>query len=302
MLPADHAERMERAKLALEGLSVGDAFGAQFFLPANARLLFGPKRKAPPGEWTWTDDTMMALSIHDVLDLEGGIDRDKLARLFAGRFVADYFRGYGPGAIRILNKIDQGTPWRVAAGEEFGGQGSLGNGSAMRVAPVAGYFADDLGRVVEQATRSAEVTHAHAEGIAGGIAAAVAGAAAWRLRDADDPEACRCELFEAVLAHTPAGDTRRGVEQAYKLAPERTPDEAATILGNGSRVTCPDTVPFCVWVAGRHLHNYADALWTTIRAGGDIDTTGAIVGGIVALAAGWEGIPEEWRERRERLP
>jgi ADP-ribosylglycohydrolase len=72
-------------------------------------------------------------------------------------------------------------------------------------------------------------------------------------------------------------------------------------LGNGSRITCQDTVPFCLWAAARHLDDYEAALVTTIRAGGDIDTNCAIVGGIVSLAVGRDGIPSDWIADREEL-
>lgn len=49
----------------------------------------------------------------------------------------------------------------------FYGQGSYGNGAAMRVAPLGAYFADDLALATQQARLSAEVTHAHAEGLIG---------------------------------------------------------------------------------------------------------------------------------------
>ena len=58
------------------------------------------------------------------------------------------------------------------------------------------------------------------------------------------------------------------------------------MLGNGSRITAPDTVPFALWCAARHIDDYAEALWTTVSAGGDNDTNCAIVGGIVVLANG----------------
>ena len=58
-------------------------------------------------------------------------------------------------------------------------------------------------------------------------------------------------------------------------------------------------MPFCLWVAARHLDDYQAALVTAIRASGDIDTNAAIVGGIVALATGPDGIPEDWRSDRE---
>jgi ADP-ribosylglycohydrolase len=71
-------------------------------------------------------------------------------------------------------------------------------------------------------------------------------------------------------------------------------------VGSGSDCTCQDTVPFCVWIAAHHLHDYEAALWETVLGLGDIDTTCAIVGGIVALSA--PAIPEAWSAAREPLP
>jgi ADP-ribosylglycohydrolase len=51
-----------------------------------------------------------------------------------------------------------------------------------------------------------------------------------------------------------------------------------------------------------HLADFAEALWACGSAGGDIDTTCAMVGGIVVGAVGVAGIPAEWRAARERLP
>jgi ADP-ribosylglycohydrolase len=61
-------------------------------------------------------------------------------------------------------------------------------------------------------------------------------------------------------------------------------------------------VPFTLWSAANHLDDYAAALKQTIIAGGDCDTNAAIVGGIVALSAGRENIPAEWRQHKEPLP
>ncbi|HEY8503711.1 MAG TPA: ADP-ribosylglycohydrolase family protein [Gemmataceae bacterium] len=300
-LPADHADRLGRLRLALEGLSVGDAFGGQFFIPANRKYLFGPRREAPPPPWGYTDDTEMALGIAEVLARSGSVEQDELARNFARRYHLNSYRGYGPGMHRLLPELALGKSWRDEARKLFGGTGSFGNGGAMRVAPVAGYFADDLARAAAEAARSAEVTHCHPEGVAGAVAVAVAGAFAWQARQRREEEAARRELFGAVLAHTPPGETREGIERAAGLDPAEPIDAAVRLLGNGSRVTAADTVPFCLWCAARHLHQFSEALWTAVRAGGDIDTTGAIIGGIVALAVGEEGIPAEWVAAREEL-
>ena len=195
----------------------------------------------------------------------------------------------------------RGEPWQKVSPAAFSGQGSLGNGAAMRVAPIGAYFAENLDKVVEQARLSAEITHAHPEGIAGGIAIAVATAYAWQIRHKVEDEAKRRELFDAVLWHTPRGTTYRGIDHAATLPLDVTIDTAVSLLGNGSGVTAPDTVPFCLWCAVRHLHNYAEALWSTVHAGGDLDTNAAIVGGIVAMAGEPQSIPQPWLQAREAL-
>ncbi len=298
MLPADHAERMARARLSLEGLSIGDAFGEQFFYHSNVAILFR-HRAVPSGRLDWTDDTMMALSIVDELDAHGGIDPDSLAGRFRERFVADPRRGYGPGFIDMMERVIEGEDWSSVIGGAFGGTGSFGNGSAMRIAPLGAYFADDPGALVEQARLSATVTHAHPEGQAGAIATAVAAAEAWKLRDGEPASA---RLIEAALDLTPDSEVRAGLTRAAALPPDRPVDAAAVQLGSGMRVSCQDTVPFCLWCASRHLHSFDDALWNTVLGHGDVDTTCAIVGGIVALAVGAGGIDPDWLAHRQPLP
>src|SRR4051812_16163861 len=103
--PPDHAARMGRARLALDGLSVGDALGQTCFHPDNyGALLADPRATARP-PWPWTDDTAMALGIYKVLDRHGRVDQDDLARRFASRWQADPMRGYGAGAHRLLSQI-----------------------------------------------------------------------------------------------------------------------------------------------------------------------------------------------------
>ena len=298
-LPPDHDARMDRVHLALDGLSVGDALGEHSFNP-NAFSFLYPQRQAPGGPWRYTDDTEMALGIAEVLRRHGRVDPDDLAAVFARRYFVNPRRGYGPGMHALLPEIARGADWRVVAGELFHGTGSMGNGGAMRATPVGAYFADDLDAVVREARASAEVTHAHPDGQAGAIAVAVAAACAWQARTGQR-SASVPDLLDAVLAHTPEGPTRDGLRAARALPAAVPAEEAATELGNGSRVIAADTVPFTVWCAFRYLDDYEEAVWTTIGERGDIDTNCAIVGGIVALGAGPDAIPADWLEAREPL-
>ncbi|MCO6009970.1 ADP-ribosylglycohydrolase family protein [Actinoallomurus purpureus] len=275
---------------SLAGLSVGDAFGAQFFAAENRRLLLD-ETAVPPAPWPWTDDTEMACNLVDVLQRHGEVDRDALAAAFADRY--DPYRGYGPGTVVLLRALRDGASWRTVSPAQFGGHGSMGNGAAMRAAPLGAYYPGDLERVALEAAASAVVTHAHPEGIAGAVAVAIAASYVAR-GDADG-------LMDAVLAHTPPGAVHDGVRRAAGLL-DRTREEAAYELGNGSRVLAHDTVPFCLWVAARHLTDYERAVRTCVAVGGDIDTTAAITGGIVAAHTGAGGIPEPWLAAREPLP
>jgi ADP-ribosylglycohydrolase len=80
------------------------------------------------------------------------------------------------GTLELLEKISDGAHWRTAASAGFGEGGSYGNGAAMRVAPLGAFYAGDPSLAATEAAASAEVTHTHAEGIAGAVAVAVAGA------------------------------------------------------------------------------------------------------------------------------
>jgi ADP-ribosylglycohydrolase len=297
-LPVDHVERLKRARLSLDGLSIGDAFGQHFFVN-NVEFLIG-ERRIPYPRWRYTDDTEMALAIFQVLTEHGRVEQDRLAELFARRYERDPSRGYGATAHRILQQVIRGSPWRTASYAAFDGEGSMGNGAAMRVAPLGAYFADDYDRVVAEATLSAEVTHGHPEGQAGGIAIAIAAAYAWRVGNGRETPAPG-KLIETALRYTPDGETRRGIEQAQEMPRVVTPPTAADFLGSGQRVISQDTVPFTLWCAERHLDHFEEAMWNTVAGLGDRDTTCAIVGGIVALAAGRPSLPAEWLQAREPL-
>ncbi|MEV0076177.1 ADP-ribosylglycohydrolase family protein [Nocardia neocaledoniensis] len=280
-----------RALSSLRGLAVGDAFGACFDDVVNHHAL--RSRTLLPGPWLWTDDTQMACSIYVVLSAHGRIDQDILARSFAEHY--DIYRRYGPGTSRILRLIRQkGYHWSELAPLARDGRGSWGNGASMRVAPLGAWFADDLDRVVEEATASAVVTHTHPDAVAGAVAVALA-AALFSAR----PQLRRSQFLEAVAARTPTGPLREKITKA-QLIPDAV--TAAAELGVGHDTSALDTVPFCLWIAAHHGHDFADSCWTAASAGGDSDTTCAIIGGIIGAGLLPEGAPSEWSTRCEPLP
>jgi ADP-ribosylglycohydrolase len=285
---------LQRARVSLDGLSIGDAFGQCFFFSSGVNEAIA-ERQMPTTPWHYTDDTIMAFSIYDSLENHSCIDADKLALMFAKRYTNDPARGYGGGMHDTLRAIQKGEHWQKVTTQAFEGMGSFGNGAAMRVAPLGAYFADDLERVVSEAILSARVTHAHAEGIAGAVAVAVATALAQEGQNSGRP------FLEKIIELTPESEVRSLISRATKYT-EHTPIETAIHqLGVGWGVSAQDTVPFCIWCASKHLENFVDAMWYTVSGLGDRDTTCAIVGGIVAARVGMDGIPSSWRAAREDL-
>jgi len=292
-------ERLARAMVSLDGLSIGDAFGQRFFDEEDIIAEAIEGRLLPATPWWYTDDTMMAMSVVDTLRRHGAVDQKALARSLADNY--DMTRGYGPAMHSLLYEIGRSpASWERLAQALFHGQGSFGNGSAMRVAPLGAYFADDIDTVVREAEKSARVTHTHAEAVAGAIAVAVGAALACRYRGQTPPS--RPDFIGQVLEFVPDGRVRDMVYRAQGLDEGSSVRHAVATLGNGVEISCADTVPFSLWCAGEQMSSYEEAMWLTVEGLGDRDTTCAIVGGIVAGYVGVDGIPAEWRESREELP
>ncbi len=288
---------LERALISLQGLTVGDAFGDQLPLKPEAVEQMLSSRALPPPIWRWTDDSNMAFSIVAILRQYGEINQDALAQSFAMHY--DVSRGYGPSVHKKMRKMrEENARWQDVIAID--GSASYGNGGAMRVAPVGAYFAENLPRVVEQAKLSAEVTHAHPEGIAGAIAIAVAAALAWQLKGQQPPD--RQAFLDMILPYVPDSEVREKIRHARNLAPGASITLAAAALGDGRFITAQDTVAFTLWCAGEKMENYEEALWFTLSKSCDRDTNCAIVGGIVVGYTGIETIPTEWHNRREPYP
>lgn len=280
---------LELAQRSLRGLSVGDAYGQR----RGEMLFFNVSEDFRPGQWRWTDDTHMAISIVEALAHRGEIEQDQLAKRFAERHFVEPNRGYAGQAAMLLDSVWKGMHWSEANVSNFP-NGSYGNGGAMRSAPLGAFFAGDPKKTAEQATLASEITHAHPEGIAGGIAVAVAASL-----NATQPDLTPEQFIDAVTEYTPDSITRTKMLNAKNFQPDDLID-AVMELGAGESISSQDTVPFCLYIVSHYRGQFEKALDETASVGGDCDTTCAIVGGI--LSAGECEIPREWLERTEDVP
>ncbi|MFD8074663.1 ADP-ribosylglycohydrolase family protein [Streptomyces sp. NPDC059718] len=286
---------------SLYGLAHGDAFGDRWFFVSREEREGGIAHRITPEDvpWYWTDDTAQALALFGHLAAHGGtVGQDALAAGLAGAYAADPYRKYGPSMHDVLRRIGAGEPWADVVGGQFGGQGSYGNGAAMRVAPLGAWLAADLEGAAGAAAAQAAVSHHHPEAAAGAVAVALAAALAARSRGGPAPE----DLLAAVADRLPDSDVRSGLRIAGRFPEGTSVRHAAEVLGSGYGVSAQDTVPFALWCAARHLDDLEGGLWHTVAGFGDMDTTCAIAGGVIAARTGVASLPPAWRAALEPLP
>ncbi|MET8861308.1 ADP-ribosylglycohydrolase family protein, partial [Streptomyces sp. NPDC004579] len=166
---------------SLQGLAFGDAFGDRWFsiLRQEGSAALEARTLPPEPLWRWSDDTAQALVlVRELAEGGGTVDQDRLALGLAAAYAEDTHRGYGASMHDVLRRIGAGEPWREVVAGQFGGQGSWGNGAAMRAAPLGAWHAVDLDVVAEQAACQSAVSHHHPEAIVAAVAVALAAALA----------------------------------------------------------------------------------------------------------------------------
>lgn len=283
----------DRFRGALVGTAVGDALGAHFegwpLVPGDELAAV----ESATGEWAFTDDTHMTLVLARSLVEHGGLVPEALAREFAEAWEAEPWRGYGAGPPQIFRRILKGDPWDQPAAGMFGGQGSFGNGAAMRAAPAALFGHPHVAAAVDLARIQALATHAHPLGIdgAGVQAAAVAVALAW-----DEPTDA-AGFVSAVVGHAVEPEFRERLERAGDLGPAAGPRDVAVALGNG--IEAIEAVPAALACVVARPDSFAEAVRFAVRLGGDTDTIAAMAGAVAGALHGAAAVPDAWRARTE---
>lgn len=169
---------------------------------------------------------------------------------------------------------------------------SFGNGSAMRVSPVAWLF-DDLSQVLEEAEKTALPTHNHPEGIKGAKAVAHA---IWYFRKSRFSEGSKDSENEETkgLKNENAKDENETIQGFMSIARSYYEDFDTRVYPKGKfDETCMDAVPLSFYLLSQ-VSSFEDAIRLAISHGGDSDTIGAIVG---SIAEARFGIPQEMKEK-----
>ena len=258
------------------GAMIGDIVGSKY----EFNNTFDYDFKMFGGGCDFTDDTICTVAIADAI-LNGRSYQESLLDwcrrypspkgAYGGRFAA---------WIRSLNP----QPYN-----------SFGNGSAMRVSPVAWLF-DDLSQVLEEAEKTALPTHNHPEGIKGAKAVAHA---IWYFRKSRFSEESKDSENEETKGlknenAKASKDENETIQGFMSIARSYYEDFDTRDYPKGKfDETCMDAVPLSFYLLSQ-ASSFEDAIRLAISHGGDSDTIGAIVG---SIAEARFGIPQEMKEK-----
>jgi ADP-ribosylglycohydrolase len=282
----------DRLRGGVWGLLVGDALGVPYEFHEPDALLWSDAIEMEPPAWfdrahqgtppgTWSDDGAHALCLLASLLEEGCFEPED----FAGRLLAWYADGYmavdgrvfdcGLQTSRALAALRAGAPPLTAGPSR---ESDNGNGSLMRVLPLALWHEGSDAELVELAHQQSQVTHGHARSL---VCCALY--CLWARRILDGASAAwdgAVETLRTLYRDTPL---RSELEEHVR------PDDPSDGRGTGYVVDTLRTVRRVV-----REPSYERVVREAIGHGRDTDTTASIAGGLAGARHGMGGIPPRW--------
>lgn len=272
---------------ALLGTAVGDALGLPYEALSRRRAsrLFGApdRHRFVFGRGMVSDDTEHSCLALQALCRSGGdVERFRTYLAWGLRgWLLGLPAGLGFATLRAILKLCLGFP------PQRSGVFSAGNGPAMRAA-VLGAAIEDPATLAAFVSASSTMTHTDPKAFAGALAVALAA----RESAAQRHDGQRViESLRALAPGAPTDECCSLLQQAVdSVAADESTLQFADRLGCGNGVSgyMFHTVPVAIHAWLSFPHDFAAALRTAIACGGDTDTVGAIVGGIVGAI--WMGI------------
>jgi len=292
------------------GLCVADALGVPVEFMGRESLIQNPvttmrgygSYNQPPG--TWSDDTSMTLCLLD--SLTSGLDYTNIMQKFLLWYDNAEYTPHGVvfdigiATSGALNRFAQGTLALNCGGVS---ERDNGNGSIMRILPLAFYLRSQFGdayvdnlEIFEIIHNVSSLTHAHIRSlIACGIYLSVAGC----LFEAEDLNSGIYAGVSKAIRFYESRDKYAGelthYERIFKNDFKSLKQEE--IKSSGYVV---DTLEAALWCL-LNTSNYESCVLKAVNLGEDTDTVAAVAGGLAGIYYGIEAIPEEWLKQIHRM-
>lgn len=277
------------------GACIGDALGIPFeTMKATNKILLewdcvsygegNAYTKTTPGQYS--DDGQMSIMVAESLIENKGFNPDNLAERYVDWIYSGEARGFGGTTKTAVDRLHNGVHW-----SESGVQGSLGNGTAMRAGPFGIFFANDLDALTKAVKIDSAMTHMSDDAEAGALAIALSTALIYK-------NEWHC-IPRVLNERLPACDTKTNILKAITMAfSNMAPAVALRIIGTSGNVR--ETVPAAIYCYMK-FNSYDKSVISAIKAGGDTDTTAAIVGAMTGAETKISDIPGTWIKKLENV-
>lgn len=258
--------RADKRKGVVLGAAVGDALGVPYEFKKRdtfecTGMSEGGVHNRPAG--TFSDDTSLLLATCASLKEGGKVDVEDMRRrfcdwLYKGAYTAD----------GIVFDVGNATATALDQGHGCDGERSNGNGSLMRIAPLAFVGASD-----DEVRAVSAITHAH------WISTEACVTFVGILRDLIEGK----DLRDAIAANSPGNKKFVFLHELVEMPRDEVKSSGFVL----------DTLGAALWCA-LHTGSFSDCVLAAVNLGDDSDTTGCVAGALAGAMYGYESIPAEW--------
>ncbi|MBL0742006.1 ADP-ribosylglycohydrolase family protein [Chryseolinea lacunae] len=287
----------DKIKSCFLGLAVGDALGVPVEFSSRAQLLAFPVTtmigykvwNQPPG--TWSDDSSLSFCLAE--SLCDGYQLNDVGQKFLAWFKQGYWGAHHQlfdigGTTRLaIERIQRGEDPRFSGEVD---EDSNGNGSLMRIAPAALYFADlDIASLHSRINEVSSITHAHFRSV---FSCVIYSRFVAALFEGKEKFVAFHEAIDDVNAYCMREGFNAGEMQRFgRILDKRILHASEDSIGSQGYVM--HTLEASLWCF-LTTDNFKDAVLKAVNLGGDTDTTGCVTGALAGLYYGEENIPAEW--------
>ncbi|MGD1318589.1 ADP-ribosylglycohydrolase family protein [Chryseobacterium sp. 2R14A] len=287
-------------KAGIFGICIGDALGVPVeFNKRETLRTFPVKNMREFGSWnqpkgTWSDDSSLTLCLAE--ELTKGYDLEKIGQSFVKWNKYGHWTAHGK--LFDIGGTTRHSIARLIKGESARFSGNIfeednGNGSLMRILPLAFYLKDEenIEKLYQTVKEVSSITHGHFRSV---FACFIYVIFAIELIKAKNNKEAYAYTQKIALEFAENQDFNPKEIQLFDRVLKNDISEyhEDTISSGGYVLSSLEASLWCFL----NSESYSEAVLKAVNLGEDTDTTGAITGGIAGIYYGFENIPEEWVE------
>lgn len=245
--------------------------------------------EAPKTAWTLSDDTQLTLASCEAILAHAEIAPDQFAHTFLQWYQRGKLSGLGSATLQALRGLECGGHWSLVGKK---GEQAAGNGTAMRIAPLAFVPEEPKRDLIRDICR---ISHHNEEAYVGALAIY------WGIRfSLFNSNWTSLEWMAHLTDLLPDSLVKDRMKEIIPLFPHTSIGEIAASFGNSGYVV--ESVPLAVYTASQSTSlGFEESMKALIDSGGDTDTHASMFGQLFGAKFGKTGLPVAWQQQLSTL-